>query len=95
MSADNGIYILQAKDGFRVIEAQAIENLSYWEFDRCSDLNPQQIKQYFGNAKVIQNAEDAMKIAKEMYNEIINSDFPTLEYGICTIPGWEDKPFPD
>jgi hypothetical protein len=30
MSADNGIYILQTKDEFRVIEAQAIENLYWW-----------------------------------------------------------------
>lgn len=30
MSADDGIYILQAKDGFRVIHAQAIDNLYWW-----------------------------------------------------------------
>jgi hypothetical protein len=30
MSADNGIYILESKDGFRVIHAQAIENLYWW-----------------------------------------------------------------
>lgn len=29
MSADNGIYILQSKDGFRVTYASAIDNL-YW-----------------------------------------------------------------
>ena len=29
MSSDNGIYVLQSKDGYRVTEAQAIENL-YW-----------------------------------------------------------------
>lgn len=30
MSADNGIYILEAKDGFRVIHTQAIDNLYWW-----------------------------------------------------------------
>lgn len=30
MSADNGIYILQSLDGYRVIEAGAIENLHWW-----------------------------------------------------------------
>jgi len=30
MSADNGIYILQTKDGFRVTETQAIDNLYWW-----------------------------------------------------------------
>jgi len=35
MSADNGIYILQSLDGYRVIEAGAIENLHWWE--NCCD----------------------------------------------------------
>lgn len=30
MSADNGIYILKSKDGYRVIHAQAIENIYWW-----------------------------------------------------------------
>lgn len=37
MSADNGIYILQSLDGYRIIHAQAIENLHWW--DNCCD-NP-------------------------------------------------------
>ena len=37
MSADNGIYILQSLDGYRIIHAQAIENLYWW--DNCCD-NP-------------------------------------------------------
>jgi hypothetical protein len=38
MSADNGIYILETKDEFRVIHAQAIENI-YWHFDCCDNPN--------------------------------------------------------
>jgi len=35
MSADNGIYILQSKDGFRVAHAQAIENIYWWPKFEC------------------------------------------------------------
>uniref|UniRef100_A0A6M3L6Z5 Uncharacterized protein n=1 Tax=viral metagenome TaxID=1070528 RepID=A0A6M3L6Z5_9ZZZZ len=30
MSADNGIYILKSKDGYRVVHTQAIGNLFWW-----------------------------------------------------------------
>ena len=36
MSADNGIYILQTLDGYRVVHAQAIENL-YWWYNCCDN----------------------------------------------------------
>lgn len=36
MSADNGIYILETSDGFRVTHAQCIENI-YWWSTCCSD----------------------------------------------------------
>jgi len=35
MSADNGIYILKTLDGYRVILAQNIENLYWWETWSC------------------------------------------------------------
>jgi len=38
MSADNGIYILQSLDGYRVIEAGAIENL-HWHNNCCDNPN--------------------------------------------------------
>ena len=38
MIADNGIYILQSLDGYRVIEAGAIENL-YWWYNCCDTPN--------------------------------------------------------
>ncbi len=38
MSADNGIYILQSLDGYRVIEAGAIENLN-WHHTCCNNPN--------------------------------------------------------
>jgi len=45
MSADNGIYILKSKDGFRVIHAQSIDNLNWWWLDeRLYDDAPRRIK---------------------------------------------------
>lgn len=35
MSADNGIYLLQTKDGYRVAHLQAIDNI-YWWYVCCS-----------------------------------------------------------
>ena len=42
MSADNGIYILQSKDGFRATDAQAIENLYWWYKETCLCNTPAQ-----------------------------------------------------
>ena len=120
ISADNGIYILKSKDGYRVIHAQCIENLWWWwEDERLYDeeyieantengmtsvfcdapggyrdeLNPRELADYFGKAKAMEEC-DAWDEAKRLYNEIMDSDFPILEYGISEIRGWEDKEFP-
>ena len=96
MSADNGIYILQSKDGWRVIEAQAIDNL--WWDDYYKEirtvLNPDMLLEYFGKCEVLKTKEEAMILATELYEEIMNSDFPICEYGISFIYGWEDEEFP-
>jgi len=87
MSADNGIYILQTKDGFRVIEAQAIENLWYWGWEDGpgSGLNPRYLKKYFGKAERFCTEEEAWKEASRLFKEIMDGDFPILEYGITPI----------
>ena len=36
MSADNGVYILETRDGFRVSHLQSIENM-YWWYDCCDN----------------------------------------------------------
>jgi len=97
MSADNGIYILESKDGFRVAHASAIENLWWWD-EECAalnELNPKYLQQYFGKCKPFPTMIEAMKEAKSMYDEIMKSDFPVLEYGISFIYGWENKEFPN
>jgi hypothetical protein len=95
MSADNGIYILQSKDGFRVIHTTAIDGLWWWDDEKAkTSLNPKYLLQYFGKADVMKSEDEAWKVARDIYKGIMNSDFPVLEYGIKPIYGWEDKDFP-
>ena len=123
MSADNGIYILQSKDGYRVIEAQAIDNLNWWHIccnnpnikdistsmyvkEKCincgkinpkmtwkENLNPKTLLDYFGGYKVFKTEKEALKEAVKINKEILDEGYWT-EYGICFIPGWENKEFP-
>lgn len=82
MSADNGIYILKTKDQYRVIYAQAIENL-YWNpldesnFDK---LIPTRIVEYYGKSKYTHNKDIVRDIAFNMARKI-----PVLEYGVSEI----------
>jgi len=86
MSADNGIYILESKDGFRVTHAQAIDNL-WWPGNK---LNPVQLKKYFGECKVFKSLKEAYSKAKNIKYQV-----GYVEYGISFIEGWEDKDFPE
>ena len=82
MSADNGIYILCLKNECRVIEAQAIDNL-YWNEKlhcECDSMQPEQVVNYYKNARSFPNLKQAMIYANELYDECY-----IVEYGICTI----------
>lgn len=82
MSADNGIYILCLKDDFRVIHAQAIDNL-WWSMETMNEtdkINPIEVISYFKNARVFDNMPDAMNYAVKLYEE-----HSIVEYGICPI----------
>lgn len=85
MSADNGIYILKSpvENGngfeFRVIEAQAIENVM-----DSDGVNSEYLIKYFGEAEVL-NEQQAHEKAFQMEQEIYKSEIPILEYGIRTI----------
>ncbi len=82
MSADNGIYILKTKDQYRVIHAQAIENL-YWSFITENEVHiivPTRIIEYFGKSKYTSNYDLVKTIAFSMAKKI-----PVLEYGIKEI----------
>jgi hypothetical protein len=90
MSADNGIYILES-DGpqFRVAEMQNIENLN-WD-DQKKRMTEEEViilanaRDMFKGAKVFDKQDEAMKEAITIYNDIIKSDFPVIEYGIVPI----------
>lgn len=79
MSADNGIYIAKFVDGYRVIEASAIDNLSYYPAD--SEENKKEWKSYFVKAKKFKTKDEALEYAKKLYNEP-DSFF---EYGIVDL----------
>jgi hypothetical protein len=68
---------------YRVIDAQAIENCEDSDFGDhvldCTRLC------YYGKAKPFYSEEEAVKEALRMEKEIMESDFPVLEYGISTI----------
>lgn len=88
MSADNGIYILKSPKGkgfeFRVIHAQAIENINY-EPDK-GGFNTEQIKRYFDSAQVFSDEDQAWRKARDMAKEITSDEFCfILEYGISSI----------
>lgn len=82
MSADNGIYIAKFPEGYRVVHAQAIENVDYYpegSFERR-----QELWRYFGGAKVHPTLDDAYAEARELAME-----WEYLEYGICEIGDYE------
>ena len=89
MSADNGIYLAKFKDGYRVAHAQSIDNCEYQ--GRDSEIAKAFQVLYFGDCPVLSEKE-AQKIAFEMEKEIMESDFPILEYGISTIEFGHDFP---
>lgn len=87
MSADNGIYIAEFPDGFRVAERSAIENIDY--YPEGSKESKEILKSYFGDSKLFKNEDDAWKEARRIYNEIMESDFPIVEYGISFVGKYE------
>lgn len=82
MSADNGIYILKTKDQYRVIHAQAIENLwwSYIDMDNEDEIVPTRIIEYYNDSLVFTDETKVQKVAN-----IMLKNFPYVEYGIQTI----------
>jgi len=79
MSADNGVYIGKWNDGYRVCHAQAIENID------CVDIGKEYECLLFGKSKIFSTQKEASEQASKIYNEIMESDFPICEYGICYV----------
>ena len=81
MSADNGIYIAEfPNQEWRVVHAQAIDNLSY-EPDDEDGFNAAQVIHYFNTrAPKFGSKEQAMVAAHTMAE-----DYPILKYGVSVI----------
>ena len=89
MSADNGVYILKTiKENsnnfeYRVAHAQNIEdvtpNIKYEDLHRCS------MVYIFSRSKIFTDKKEADIEAKKIYDEIMNSDCPIVEHGICIV----------
>lgn len=97
MSADDGIYLLQCKDGWRVTYAQAIDNLYWWhvpgtsidQYERKEEINPSVLFTYFKQSEVYQKKYEAWHQAMILYRQV-----GYVEYGISFIEGFEEKDFP-
>ena len=92
MSADNGIYIAKFQDGYRVIEAQAIDNCL------LDDSYPIEIRDayralYFGDCVVFDNLGTARAHASDIELDMLLYNFPILEYGVSLLD-LSDRPFP-
>lgn len=91
MSADNGIYILETKGPeYRVAYHQNIDEI-YGKFSDESfhwQGDPEMMLEYFENAPMFFNREEALDLAKKMVY-----DYSYLEYGICFISDFKDWNF--
>lgn len=80
MSADNGVYILETRDQYRVIYAHAIENLWYSHINSYNqELVPTRIVEYYSHCKYTRDKDLAFRIAK-----LIEKSNSYTEYGIKT-----------
>lgn len=106
MSADNGVYVLVSrgrktqhghKKEYRVIHAQAIENIE-WSPDYPVGsgemlLNREYVLSYFGEARVFTDRRVAEGYAQRIYDEWVK-DFGYVEYGIVWFDEFAHIPFP-
>lgn len=83
MSADNGIYIAKFLDGYKVIEAQSIDNLTFYPEGSKENINTW--KEYFEDQAVtFKTLDEAIKYAVEMEDEMMKMGC-FLEYGIVNL----------
>ena len=96
MSADNGIYVLESADGYRVLYAHAIDNM-YWypnpdsSFGYSEASTPEQeelaVRDYWKDAPFFPTLDAAMKHAYSM-----EQDVDYTEYGLVVIKTWVTIP---
>lgn len=84
VSADNGIYILQTKDQYRIAHLMAIDNV-FWSYnDGClslgSSLVPARVVEMWGSCRYTRSRKKAFKIAYRWAESL-----PVCEYGVKII----------
>ena len=86
MSADNGIYVAEFDDGFRVGYAGAIENVRY---NRGSDGWIEVINSIWNASPLFKNVKEAVNWARIKAKEFETEEFEYevgLEYGVVVLP---------
>jgi len=78
MSADNGIYLHKFRKGWKVIHAQAIENI-YWQKGE-KKYNYNILYSYFKHSPWFKTKEEALEYAFKLHKE-----YEWTEYGICEV----------
>lgn len=82
MSADNGIYIAKFPDGYRVAEAQAIENINYYPVG--SGARKKVLKEYFGRSRIYKTLKKAQDAAFRLLTKNVY-----VEYGVQYLGEYE------
>lgn len=79
MSADNGVYILECKDQFRVAHLQAIDNIRWSFIEKQSQQLPvpTRVVEMFGKVKYTRSRDTALRVASAILGSL-----PVCEYGI-------------
>lgn len=95
MSADNGIYVTQWDDGYRVAHVQAIENIDFVN-DSISEIeNKRYQDEYrkiaFGKSEVFKTEEEAFAHVRILYSQFRKRGWP-VEYGIQFIGHFGEFP---
>ena len=78
MSADNGIYIAEFDDGFRICHGSAIDNLDFFETEKERQ---QEIYNYFHDSALFSSKGQALEAAQKLYDDVMEK-FYIIEYGI-------------
>lgn len=90
MSADNGIYITEWNDGYRVAETTSIDDISYkhqTESEEEATVHQNDFKKRaFGSSPVFKTLEAAILYAHRLESEIIKNGW-FLEYGVNVLEG--------
>lgn len=96
MGADDGIYILEAADGYRVIHDQGMQNL-FWDDikkQQSDDINLYRLYLRFKDAQVLKNKRDAEKQATRLEDNRIKRWGCPCDRGIIRINRLSNSPFP-